>query len=246
VALPCDLAPTGSGLLDGRTLAVKDSVAVAGLPMALGSGLPGFTPARDAEVVARARAAGARVVAKAQCEAFLLGANSFSSRPEPVRNPHDPARSAGGSSSGSAAMVASGLADLAIGTDSGGSIRIPAAFCGVVGFKPTRGRVPCTGSAPMEPTLGHAGPIARTVGDAAALFSVMDGADGIDPRQAWALRREGGWSGAEVKGLRIGVFERGLALATHPIADALAAALERLEAAGAERLPLIGPSSKSR
>lgn len=240
VAVSCDLSPTGSGPLDGRTLVVKDSMAVGGVPMAVGSGLPAFVPSRDATVVARARAAGARVVAKAQCEAFLLGANSFSSRPEPVRNPYDPSRSAGGSSSGSAALVAARLADMAVGSDSAGSIRIPASFCGVVGLKPSRGRVPCTGGVPMEPTLSHTGPLAASVADVAALFAVIDGPDGNDPRQAWSRNLRAS-NRTEVTGLRIGVLEQALALADATVGDAIASALDRLEGAGAIRIRVTWP-----
>ncbi len=216
------------------TLAIKDYIAVRGAPMALGSGLPGFVPHHDATVVARVRASGGRVVAKAQCEAFLLGANSFSSRPEPVRNPYDLARSAGGSSSGPAALVAAGRVDLAIGSDSGGSIRIPAAFCGVVGLKPTRGRVPCTGMPSIEPTLEHVGPIGRTVTDVSRLFAVLDGPDGTDPRQAWA-RRDTTAVQVPTESLRLGVFEPGFALADAKVADCVMAALERLDGSDARR-----------
>ena len=242
-AVTVDLPATGCGALDGLRLAVKDNVTVAGVPTAIGSGLPGFTADRDAEVVARARAAGARVVAKAQCEAFLLGANSFTSRPAPVRNPHDPARSAGGSSSGSAVLVATGECELAVGTDSGGSVRIPASHCGVVGFKPTRGRVPFTGIAPLEPFLEHAGPMASTVDGATALFTVLDGDDGLDPRQAWSITgplppTPPGGAGE----LRMGVLHEQLELADPDVRAVLDAALSRLESAGAQLRPITWPA----
>ncbi len=195
-----------AGPLAGKRLAVKDNIAVAGVPTAIGSGLAGFVGNRDATIVARATAAGAILTAKAQCEAFLLGANSFSSQPGPVRNPHDPRRSAGGSSSGSAALLAAGECDLALGTDSAGSIRIPAAYCGVVGLKPSRGCVPYSGIAPLAPWLECAGPMARSVAEAAALHAVIAGQDGIDPRQAWVSAPLAITAPSSVEHLRIGVL----------------------------------------
>ena len=239
----CDLPPTGSGPLAGRRLAVKDNIAVAGLPTALGSGLPGFIGDVDATVVSRARQAGAQVTAKAQCEAFLLGANSFSSQPEPVRNPHDRTRSAGGSSSGSAVLVATGEADFAFGTDAGGSIRIPASHCGVVGFKPTRGRLPYTGIAPLEPFLEHVGPMARTVADASALFSAVDGADGADPRQAWSRTHEPQHDArTDVRSLRVGVLRSQVDAADPEVRLVLEQSLARLASAGAVLSEVLWPA----
>lgn len=233
---PAETAIALTGALAGLTLAVKDNIAVAGVPTALGSGLPGFVGETDATVVARARAAGAKITAKAQCEAFLLGANSFTSRPRPVENPHNPARSAGGSSSGSAAMLAAGLADLAIGTDSGGSIRIPASHCGVVGFMPTRGRVPYTGIVPLEPFLERVGPMARSVADVIKLFAVLDGDDGVDVRCAWRIVREE--RGAiSTDNLKLGVSAETYALCDSEVAAAFDQALGRLRTAGTQTSP---------
>lgn len=234
-----DLPPLGGGTLDGETLAVKDNIAVAGVPMALGTGLEGFVPGADATLVGRARRAGARVIAKAQCEFLLLGANSFSSRPAPVRNPLAPAHSAGGSSSGAAAMVGAGLATMALGTDSGGSIRIPAANCGLVGFKPSRGRVPYTGIAPLEPFLEQAGPIGRTVADVAVLFAAIEGPDGRDPRTAWCVsdpgpeRREGA--------CRLGILQPAFDAVDKAPGQVLHTALRRLAGVGAHLAPLDWP-----
>lgn len=207
-ALVCDIperAPV-AGPLAGKRLAVKDNIAVAGVPTAIGSGRAGFIGMQDATIVARAAAAGASLTAKAQCEAFLLGANSFSSMPSPVRNPQDLCRSAGGSSSGSAALVAAGHCDFALGTDSAGSIRIPAAYCGIVGLKPGRGAVPFSGIAPLAPWLECAGPMARSVAEISALYEVIAGSDGIDPRQVWAATPLAGSSLANAGKLRIGVL----------------------------------------
>jgi len=215
-----------AGPLAGKRLAVKDNIAVAGVPTAIGSGLRGFVDWHDATIVARAAAAGAVLTVKAQCEAFLLGANSFSSQPGPVRNPLDPRRSAGGSSSGSAALVAAGECDVALGTDSAGSIRIPAAYCGIVGLKPGRGSVPYTGIAPLAPWLECAGPMARTVAEVAALYTVIAGRDGIDPRQVWARTPAASPSPPSPDGLRIGVLADAMAQCDASVRGVLEAALE--------------------
>src|SRR5216683_2468635 len=150
------------GPLAGLRIAVKDNIEVAGVPMMNGSAaVEGFIPRHDATVVTRLLDAGGVITGKAVCEDLCFSGGSHTSATGPVRNPWDNSRSAGGSSSGSAALVAAGHADLALGGDQGGSIRIPAAFCGVVGHKPTHGLVPYTGAFPIEVTLdqraGHGG-----------------------------------------------------------------------------------------
>src|SRR5215472_6744415 len=179
-----EIRASHDGPLAGRRVAVKDNIAVAGVPMMNGSSvLEGFVPRRDATVVTRLLEAGAIIAGKAVCENLCFSGGSHTSATGPVRNPWDRSRSAGGSSSGSAALVAAGLADLALGGDQGGSIRIPASFCGVVGHKPTHGLVPYTGAFPIENTLDHLGPITRTVRDTALMLGVLAGPDGLDPRQ---------------------------------------------------------------
>ncbi|MDX1872948.1 amidase [Mycolicibacterium sp. 120266] len=203
---------TSAGPLVARSLAVKDNIAVAGVPMMNGSrSLEGFTPSRDATVVSRLLDAGVVVAGKAVCEDLCFSGSSFTSATGPVRNPWRHDREAGGSSSGSAALVANGDVDLALGGDQGGSVRIPAAFCGVVGHKPTFGLVPYTGAFPIERTLDHVGPITRTVVDAAHMLSVIAGRDGADPRQPDTLTVDDYVSGlgAGVAGLRIGVLSEG-------------------------------------
>ena len=143
----------------------------------------GFIPRRDATVVTRLLDAGATITGKAVCEDLCFSGGSHTSRTGPVLNPWDRGRSAGGSSSGSAALVAAGHADMALGGDQGGSVRIPSAYCGTVGHKPTHGLVPYTGAFPIENTLDHLGPITRTVHDAALMLGVLAGRDGLDPRQ---------------------------------------------------------------
>ena len=172
------------GPLAGRTVAIKDNTAVAGVPMMNGSStVEGYMPARDATVVSRLLDAGATIAGKAVCEDLCFSGGSHTSRTGPVRNPWDTTRSAGGSSSGSAALLASGMVDIATGGDQGGSVRIPTAYCGVVGHKPTHGLVPYTGAFPIEQTIDHVGPMARTVADAALTLAVIAGPDGLDPRQ---------------------------------------------------------------
>src|SRR5688500_10551568 len=166
-----DIHGADHGPLAGRTVAVKDNIEVAGVPMMNGSHtLEGFVPSRDATVVSRLLQAGASVAGKAVCEDLCFSGGSHTSVTGPVRNPWDPARTTGGSSSGSAALVAAGEVDLALGGDQGGSIRMPSAFCGIVGHKPTHGLVPYTGAFPIEMTLDHLGPMTRTVADAAAML----------------------------------------------------------------------------
>jgi Asp-tRNA(Asn)/Glu-tRNA(Gln) amidotransferase A subunit family amidase len=161
-----------TGPLAGRPVAVKDIIAVKGLPTRCGSPATSAEPAaEDAPLVAALRAAGAEVFATTQCLEFAAGF----AHPAVggTRNPRDPSRTAGGSSGGSAALVAAGVCDLAIGTDTGGSIRIPAAYCGVVGLKPTYGLVPVGGVFPLSPSLDHAGTLTRTAGDAIALLRAV-------------------------------------------------------------------------
>ncbi|MFO1056154.1 MAG: amidase family protein [Dongiaceae bacterium] len=173
-----------AGPLAGRTVVIKDNVCVAGLPMMNGSStLEGYVPNIDATIVTRILDAGGEIVGKATCECFCLSGGSHTSDPLPVRNPRRPTHSAGGSSSGSAALVAAGEVDMAIGGDQGGSIRIPAAFSGTCGMKPTHGLVPYTGVMPIEATIDHTGPITANVADSALLLEVIAGADGLDPRQ---------------------------------------------------------------
>ncbi|MBT2246738.1 amidase [Sphingobium sp. BHU LFT2] len=228
-------APTGKLL--GKTIAIKDNINVAQLPMMNGSAtLEGFVPGFDATVVTRVLDAGATILGKATCEHFCLSGGSHTSDPAPVHNPRRAGYSAGGSSSGSAALVAAGEVDMALGTDQGGSVRIPSAFCGVVGMKPTHGLVPYTGLMPIEATVDHCGPITRTVGDNALLLEVLAGPDGMDPRQRGAPTQDytaaldGG-----ARGLRIGLVEEGFALPNMmpAVADKVRAAARRFEQLGA-------------
>jgi amidase len=235
------------GPLAGRTVAVKDNIQVGGVPMMNGSAtVEGYIPRRDATVVTRLLAAGATLAGKAVCEDLCFSGGSHTSRTGPVRNPWDQARSAGGSSSGSAALVAAGQVDLALGGDQGGSIRIPSAFCGTVGHKPTYGLVPYTGAFPIENTIDHLGPITRTVRDSAALLGVLAGPDGLDHRQRAAPPPADYLAGLEdgVAGLRVGVVQEGFAipgLSQPEVDDAVRAAIDTLAAAGARVSPVTIP-----
>lgn len=171
-----------SGPLQGKTVVIKDNICVAGVPMMNGTSvLEGYVPDIDATVVTRILDAGGRIVGKAECESLCFSGGSHTTDNGPVRNPYDPARTAGGSSAGSAALVATGEADMAIGGDQGGSIRIPSAWCGLYGLKPTHGLVPYTGAFPIEITLDHLGPMARSTAEVALLLEVIAGKTASTP-----------------------------------------------------------------
>jgi len=173
------------GKLRGKTIALKDNVMLAGVPMMNGaSTLEGYVPDVDATVVTRILDAGGEIVGKAHCEYFCLSGGSHTNAAGPVHNPHKMGYSAGGSSSGSAALLAAGEVDMALGGDQGGSIRIPASFCGIYGMKPTHGLVPYTGIMPIEIFVDHTGPMTANVRDNALLLEVLAGPDGYDSRQS--------------------------------------------------------------
>ena len=227
------------GKLAGKTVAVKDNVCVAGVPMMNGAAtFEGYVPNVDATVVTRLLDAGATIAGKAVCEYFCFSGGSHTSASGPVHNPCRMGYSAGGSSSGSAALVAAGEVDLAIGGDQGGSVRIPSAFCGIYGMKATHGLVPYTGIMPIELTIDHTGPITANVSDNALMLEVLAGPDGLDPRQHAGreaepyteLMKKG------VKGLRIGIVTEGFGLANSmPALDAqVRKAAERFTQLGAK------------
>src|SRR6266851_987952 len=226
-----------NGKLAGKKIALKDNVCLAGVPMMNGaSTLEGYTPDTDATIVTRMLDAGGTVIGKVHCEYFCFSGGSHTCAAGPVHNPRKPGYSAGGSSSGSAALVAAGEVDMAIGGDQAGSIRIPASHCGIVGLKPTYSLVPYTGIAPLEITLDTCGPMTADVGDNALLLEVIAGPDGIDSRQRGAA--SGRYTDAldgGVAGLRIGVLGEGFGHPnSEPDVDAHArAAAQRLAKLGA-------------
>lgn len=168
--------------LDGKTFAIKDAIAVAGVQCTNGIGgkVGEWIPKVDATLVTRILDAGGVISGKSACEAGCLVAVSDTSITGNVHNPYAYGYSIGGSSSGSARLVATGQVDMSVGADQGGSVRKPSTNCGVVGMKPTWGLVPYTGCLSLEATLDHAGPMARNVQDCATLLEVIAGSDGID------------------------------------------------------------------
>ncbi len=169
------------GPLAGVPIGLKDLIDDAGVPNTRGSGMPPVIPASSATCVRRLGAAGGVIAGRTGLHEFAFGFSSENPWFGPVRNPWDVTRSPGGSSGGSAAAVAAAITPVGIGTDTGGSVRVPAALCGVMGLKVTHGRVPTTGVFPLVESLDTVGPIARTVSDLALVYSVLAGDDPSDP-----------------------------------------------------------------
>jgi Asp-tRNA(Asn)/Glu-tRNA(Gln) amidotransferase A subunit family amidase len=217
-----------TGPLAGRPVGVKDIIAVAGVPTRCGSPASDPRPAAaDAVLVRRLREAGAEVFATTQCLEYAAGF----AHPEvgDTRNPRDPSRTSGGSSGGSAALVAAGVCDLALGTDTGGSVRIPAAYCGVVGLKPSYGLLPVAGVFPLSPSCDHAGTLTATVAGAADLLATLAG-----PGPSGLSGPSGPPGPDGLATFTVGVLDAQLAdpSVTPPVRDAVRSALAVLDAAG--------------
>ncbi|MEZ5102307.1 MAG: amidase [Thermoleophilia bacterium] len=245
----CRIEGADSGPLKGVEVGIKDCISVAGVPMMNGCQVfEGFVPDVDATVVTRLLDAGATVVGKTNAADCSFSGSGHTCAHGPVRNPRRPTHSPGGSSKGSGAAVAAGDVTMALGADQGGSIRIPGAWCGIVGMKPTYGLVPYTGCMMIEMTLDTCGPMTDTVESAARMLSAIAGPDPLDPRQRGVCPPD--WVsdylpalGAGVQGLRIGVVREGFdqpegAIGGLPGSDpgvdaAVRATIQRLEAAGA-------------
>ena len=233
------------GPLAGRSVAVKDNISTEGVRTTCGSAmLDDYVPPYDATVVERLKTAGATVVGKTNMDEFGMGTTTETSAFGPTRNPVDRSRVPGGSSGGSAAAVAAGEADLALGSDTGGSIRCPAAFCGVVGIKPTYGLVSRYGLVAYANSLEQIGPLAPTVESAAELLEVIAGPDDRDAttRDAGADAAYADAADGDVEGLTVGVPTELIEGADERVVRTFEAALADLEAQGAETHEVSLPS----
>lgn len=230
--------------LAGVPVAIKDVMVTRGVRSTAGSKvLDNFVPPYDCTAVARLEAAGAIVLGKTNCDEFAMGSSNENSAYGPVRNPRDKTRVPGGSSGGSAAAVAAGTAVATLGSDTGGSIRQPASFCGVVGLMPTYGRVSRYGLIAFASSLDHIGPFTKTVKDAAILLRVIAGRDPMDSTSAdlpvpdYELE-----IGKPVRGMKLGVpaeyFGDGL---DDEVRSAVEAAIQQLREAGADVVPISLP-----
>lgn len=226
---------------DGIPIAIKDNISTQGLLTSCASKfLSNYKPVFDATVVSKLKQAGLPIIGKTNLDEFAMGSSTEYSTYGATCNPHDIERVSGGSSGGSAAAVAAEMIPWALGTDTGGSIRQPASFCGVVGLKPTYGRVSRFGVVALAPSLDHVGPLAKSVEDVAILFSLLAGSDPGDSTSAqigpFAVPS---WDGSVVKGLKIGVpeefFSTGL---NSEVEQAVRNSLKMLEAQGATLIPI--------
>ena len=233
--------------LAGVPVAVKDVMVTRGVRSTAGSKILGnYVPPYDATAVARLEEAGAVILGKTNCDEFAMGSSNENSAYGPVRNPRDMSRVPGGSSGGSAACVAAGTAVAALGSDTGGSIRQPAAFCGVVGLMPTYGRVSRYGLIAFASSLDHIGPLTKTVRDSALILRVIAGRDPLDSTSAevpvpnYVEQIE-----KPVQGLRIGIPKEYFAEGLDPeVRAAVETAIARLEAAGCKAVPISLPHTR--
>jgi aspartyl-tRNA(Asn)/glutamyl-tRNA(Gln) amidotransferase subunit A len=230
--------------LAGVPVAIKDVMSTRGVRTTAGSKILGnYIPPYDCTAVARMQAAGAVVLGKTNCDEFAMGSSNENSAFRPVHNPRDLSRVPGGSSGGSAAAVAADMAVVALGSDTGGSIRQPASFCGVVGLMPTYGRVSRYGLIAFASSLDHIGPLARTVKDAAIVLRTIAGRDPMDSTSA-DLPVPDYVAGLErpVRGLKLGVakeyFGEGL---DDEVRHAVESAIDKLKGLGCEIVPVSLP-----
>ncbi len=242
------VAGSDPGPLAGVPIAIKDLIDQAGRVTTCGSSFYRHSPERPATVVQRLEAAGAIIIGRTGLHEFAFGFSSENDWFGPVRNPWDPSTSPGGSSGGSAVAVAAGLAAGAIGTDTGGSVRVPAALCGVVGLKVTHGRIPLSGVFPLAASLDTVGPLGRTTDDVAALYRVMAG---FDPNDPWSVPDPPSpRTITSLQDLVVGVPQPWIddAPMTGIVTDGFSTALERLENLGATvreiRHPLLQPADQ--
>ena len=243
------LADKGDPLppLGGVPIAIKDVMVTNGVRTTAGSKiLENFVPLYDCTAVARLEAAGAVLLGKTNCDEFAMGSSNENSAYGPVRNPRDLSRVPGGSSGGSAATVAAGTSVAALGSDTGGSIRQPASFCGVVGLMPTYGRVSRYGLIAFASSLDHIGPLTKTVKDAAILLRIIAGRDPMDSTSADVpVPDYGAQIEQPVRGLKLGIpkeyFAEGL---EKEVRTAVEAAIQKLALCGCEILPISLPHTQ--
>jgi len=240
----CREARFSDGALAGVAVAVKDNISTAGIRTTCASRiLEGYVPPYDAHVIELLRKEGAAIVGKTNMDEFGMGSTTETSAFGPTRNPADPTRVPGGSSGGSAAALAAGLVPMALGTDTGGSIRCPAAFSGVVGLKPTYGRVSRYGLIAYANSLEQIGPMARTVEDVSKLMSVIAK---YDPRDSTMLDRPYDHRPTtDIAGLRVGVPEEYFGEGVDPrVAETVRDAIGVLEELGASTVPVSIPGMR--
>ncbi len=238
----CDVSSDPDGPLSGLSVACKDTISIAGVPMTCGSRiLEGYVPERDSVVAERILLGGGRIVAITNMDDLAFSGGGDTSCYGPTLCPFDPTRTAGGSSSGSAAGLWYENIDVAFGADQGGSIRVPAAWCGVLGLKPTHGLVPYTGIVGIDQTFDHAGPLARTVDRLASGLQAIAGKHPSDPRQREVPATD--YVGAVARAperlheVRIGILEEGFGPnvgCDEQVAAAVRVAAERLRTLGAQ------------
>lgn len=240
----CKKAPYGKGKLSGIAVAVKDNISTRGIETTCASKiLKGYIPPYDAHAVELLRNAGAAIVGKTNMDEFGMGTTTENSAFGPTLNPCDTGRVPGGSSGGSAAAVAGNLVPMALGTDTGGSIRCPAAFCGIVGLKPTYGRVSRFGLIAYSNSLEQIGPMAKTVSNVSTLMGVIAGKDRHDSTSY--DRPYTHTPVADVKGLKIGIPGEYFGEGVDPkVAGVVRTAIGRLEELGATTVPCSIPSMK--
>ncbi len=234
------------GLLAGVPVAVKDVILTKGVRTTCGSRmLEHYIPPYDATAIERIEAAGGLIVGKTNCDEFAMGSSNENSAFGPVRNPVAPDRVPGGSSGGSAAAVAQNTAVVSLGSDTGGSIRQPASFCGVVGVTPTYGRVSRYGLVAFASSLDHIGPFARNVRDAATVLEVMAGRDPLDSTSAEApVPNYAGRLDGDVRGMKLGVPVEYMKHATGETADLINKSIGELRGLGCDVRDISLPSSE--
>ena len=231
-------------ILDGVPVAVKDEIDMLPYHTTVGTSFLGKSPAKeDATVVARMRAAGALMIGKTNMHEIGINVTGLNPQHGTTRNPYNTNHFTGGSSSGSGTAVAAGLVPVAIGADGGGSIRIPASFCGVFGLKPTFGRVSEHGAAPLCWSVAHLGPLAGTASDTALAYAVMAGADLHDPNSLHQpLPTLENWNQLNLRGIKLGIYKQWFQHADPEVVAACETMLNRLKDMGAEMREIAIPN----